>query len=160
MHSAYIYCRHGVVYTDHKKVTFMKAIRDKRAGFTLTEVMVASGVLVLFLAAFFSAFIIGIQALDLSVNHYRANAIARNRIQRARSFDYSSLTLLEEIDTRIDHHGNLDINGGFRRTTRINTNTVSAPHTVIIEVGVRFPIRSTGRLSEPLMMDNIIAVRM
>lgn len=138
----------------------MKTIRDKRAGFTLTEVMVASGILALFLAGFFSAFIMGIHALDLSVNHYRANAIARNRIQRARSFDFSSLELLKENEARIDHNGNPDPNGTFRRTTSIDTNTVSAPFTVMIQVGVRFPIRTRGGLSEPLMMENIIAVRM
>ena len=138
----------------------MKALRDNRGGFTLTEVMIASGILVLFLGAFFSAFIMGIEALDLTVNHYRANAIARNRIQRARSFDYSSLTLLEESEVRIDRDGNVDPNGTFRRSTRIDTNTVAAPFTVMIEVGVRFPVRARRALSEPLTMENIIAVRM
>ncbi len=138
----------------------MKCFRHSRAGFTLTEVMVASVILVLFLGAFFSAFIMGIRALDMSANHYRANAIARNRIQRARSFDYSSLPLLEELEVRIDRNGNLDPNGTFRRTTMINTNTVSAPHTVIVEVGVRFPVRTRRTLSEPLTMETIVATRM
>lgn len=138
----------------------MKTSKQGRAGFTLTEVMVASAILVLFLGAFYSAFIMGFHALNLSVNHYRANAIARNRIQRARSFDYSSIELLEESETRIDHNGNIDAMGTFRRSTTINTNTLTAPYTVLIEVGVRFPIRSDGALSAPLTMETLVAVKM
>ena len=138
----------------------MKNRRNKRAGFTLTEVMVASAILMVFLGGFLTAFMMGIRTLDMSMNHYRASAMARNRIQRARSFDYSSLTLLEENGARVDRHGNADPNGMFRRTTSIDTNTLTAPHTVKIVVGVRFPVRSSGGLSEPLVMENLIAVRM
>ena len=139
----------------------MKKMVNNRSGFTLTEVMVASGILLLFVGAFFSALIMGVRALDMSTNHYRANAIARNRIQRARTFDYSSLPLLAEEDARIDRYGNLDPTGTYRRSTRINTNTATAPYTVMIEVGVRFPVRGRGEaLSEPLKMETLIAVRM
>ncbi len=138
----------------------MKMSTDNRAGFTLTEVMIASAILVIFVGAFYSAFLMGIHTLDVSVNHYRANAIARNRIQRARSFDYSSIELLHENESPIDHNGNLDPQGTFRRSTTINTNTVTAPYTVLVEVGVRFPIRSSGSLSAPLTMQTLVAVKM
>lgn len=133
---------------------------DSRSGFTLTEVMVASTVLMIFLGGFLASFILGVRTLDMSTSHYRATTIARNRIQRARSFNYDSLSLLEENEARIDRHGNVDSSGDFRRSTLIFTNTVTAPHTVRIEVGVRFPIRKTGGLSEPVVMENLIAVRM
>jgi Tfp pilus assembly protein PilV len=145
------------MYTDEK----LSAVRGcPRGGFTLTEVMVASTVLMLFIVGLMAAFMMGLRTLDMTTNHYRATAIARNRIQRARSFDYNSLTLLTENEARIDQHGNADVSGTFRRTTSIDTNTATAPHTVRIEVGVRFPVRTTGTLSEPVVMENLIAVRM
>jgi prepilin-type N-terminal cleavage/methylation domain-containing protein len=138
-----------------------RVLQDRsRSGFTLTEVMVASTIMMIFIAGFLSAFIMGMRTLDMSINHYRASAIARNRIQRARSFDYDSLTLLEESEARIDQYGNSDPNGTFRRSTSITTNTATAPHTIQIEVGVRFPTRVQPGLSDPIFMQNIIAVRM
>lgn len=140
----------------------MKKGKRGTGGFTLTEVMIASAVLLLFLGGFLAAFIMGIRTLHMSTNHYRAVSIGRNRIQRARSFDYDSLVLLEENEVRIDHLGNLHAQGAFRRSTVIHTNTATAPYTVRIQVGVRFPTRSRSRggLSEPVTMDNLIAVRM
>ncbi len=141
--------------------TSHSAVRKRSCGgFTLTEVMVASTILMLFLGGFLASFIVGLRTLDMTTNHYRATAIARNRIQRARSFDYDSLTLLIENEVPIDRHGNADSSGTFRRSTDIFTNTVTAPHTVRIQVGVRFPVRSKAGLSEPLVMENLIAVRM
>lgn len=137
------------------------AVRNRSCGgFTLTEVMVASTILMIFLGGFLASFMMGFRSLDMSTNHYRATAIARNRIQRARSFDYDSLTLLIENEVPIDRHGNADPSGTFRRSTDIFTNTVTAPHTVRVQVGVRFPVRREGGLSEPLLMENLIAVRM
>jgi prepilin-type N-terminal cleavage/methylation domain-containing protein len=128
-------------------------------GFTMIEVMIASSVLLLFIGGFFASFVVGIRALDMSVNHYRANSIARNRIQRARSFAYESLPLLSESETAVDRFGNVDISGDFRRTTVISTNTPTAPHTVLIQVGVRFPLRD-NQFSEKVEVENLIAVRM
>jgi len=145
------------MYTDEKQPAVR---RCSRGGFTLTEVMVASTLLMIFLGGFLASFMMGARALDMSTNHYRATAIARNRIQRARSFDYDSLTLLEETEVSVDRYGNLDQSGTFRRSTTIDTNTVTAPHTVRVLVGVRFPIRVKSGLSEPLLMENLIAVRM
>jgi prepilin-type N-terminal cleavage/methylation domain-containing protein len=138
----------------------MKRSKQLKAGFTLTEVMVASAILMLFLGGFLSAFIMGVRTLELSVNHYRANAIARNRIQRARGFDFGSLMLLQESETRVDRNGIIDPQGQYWRTTLIDTNTVTAPHTVRVQVGVRFPVRNRNQRSEPVVMENIIAVRM
>ncbi len=131
-------------------------------GFTMTEVMVASMILMLFLAGFIGSFIMALRTLDASNNHYRATSIARNRIQRARSFEFASLPLLEETDNVIDRYGNIDQAGTFRRSTMISTNTPTAPHTVRIRVEVRYPLRSRSRqvLSAPLVFDNLIAREM
>lgn len=137
----------------------MKKKSQRCVGFTMVEVMIASSVLLLFLGGFLSAFLIGIRTLDMTVNHYRANAIARNRIQRARSFAFDSLPLLEESEVSIDRFGNADTQGEYRRTTVISTNTATAPHTVQIQVGVRFPLRD-NTFSEPVSVENVIAVRM
>lgn len=145
------------MYTDANQ----PAVRHRSCGgFTLTEVMVASTILMIFLGGFLASFIMGLRTLDMTTSHYRATAIARNRIQRARSFDYDSLTLLIENEVPIDLYGNADQSGAFRRSTDIFTNTVTAPHTVRIQVGVRFPVRTKDGLSEPLVMENLIAVRM
>ena len=145
------------MYTDANQL----AVRHRsRGGFTLTEVMVASTILMIFLGGFLASFVMGIRTLDMTTSHYRATAIARNRIQRARSFDYNSLPLLIENEVPVDLYGNAVSSGTFRRSTDIFTNTVTAPHTVRIQVGVRFPVRATGGHSEPLVMENLIAVRM
>lgn len=137
-----------------------RGVAKRCDGFTMTEVMVASMILMLFVGGFVGSFIMAIRTLNVSNNHYRATSIAQNRIQRARSFDYASLTLLNETEVAIDRHGNINSSGEFRRSTSVNTNTATAPHTVRVQVQVRYPVRTGDNLSAPLVVDNLIAVRM
>lgn len=134
----------------------------RHSGFTLLEVMIASTVLMLLIAGFVGSFIMALRTLDAANNQYRAKAIARNRIQRARSFEFSSLSLLAEEDSRIDRYGNIDQDGDYRRTTMISTNTPTWPHTIRIQVEVRYPLRSRAGhvLAAPLIFDNLIARQM
>lgn len=134
----------------------------RHSGFTLLEVMIASTILMVLVAGFVGSFIMALRTLDAANNQYRAKAIARNRIQRARSFEFASLPLLEETDSFIDRYGNIDQAGTFRRSTTIVTNTPTAPHTVGIRVEVRYPLRARARrvLSAPMVFDNLIAREM
>jgi len=100
----------------------MLRARRRDSGFTLTEVMVASGVLLFFVLGLLAALLMGIRTLDLSVQHYRATSIARNRVQRARSFSYSSLPLLQESGVRVTAMVmpiRMVISGGRHRSIRI-----------------------------------------
>lgn len=130
----------------------------RKAGFTLVEAMVAGSVLLIFVAGFTTALIFGVRSLQTANNHYRAMSIARNRLQRAMSFDFNSLDLLRESDVRIDHFGNLDGQGRFRRSTRVSTNWPT-PYTVRVQVGVRYPLARGPELSPPIVIDTLFAVQ-
>lgn len=135
------------------------SVRFDAAGFTLVEVMIASAILMMFIAGFVGAFIVGMRTLHTANNHYRAMSIARNRVQRARSFDFESLTLLNEDNVRIDQFGNTDPGGRYRRSTMVNTNWPT-PNTLRVRVGIRYPVGIGSNLSEPLVVDNLISLRM
>ncbi len=133
--------------------------QKKVAGFTLVESMIASAILMAFIAGFLVAFLMALRTLHSATQHYRATSIARNRIQRARAFDFDSLDLLAENEVRVDPYGNLDPAGRFRRSTRMTTNTPT-PFTIRIQVGVRYPTGVGAGLSAPLVVDTLIATRM
>lgn len=132
---------------------------DRKSGFTLVEAMIAGVILMFFVGGFVLTFIMAMRTVHTATNHYRATSIARNRIQRARAFDFGSLELLEENEIGIDQFGNSDPGGRFRRSTSISTNWAT-PHTVRIRVGVRYPLGTGANLSAPVVVESLIAAQM
>ncbi len=128
-------------------------------GFTLIEAMIACSVFALCIVGVVTSFTMTLRALHSSQNHYRAVAMARNRVQRARGFDFESLALLEEDGARVDRYGNIrPQDGRFRRSTEVVTG--ENPYTFLIKVSVSYPIGTSTNLSAPVVLDNLIATRM
>lgn len=92
---------------------------------TLVEVMIASGLLFMFIAAATGVLVATATALSQVRQRTTAAALAWSRIERARFMDFSLLPELEETTpgTRIDANGLLNIDGRFLRTTTLTFST-------------------------------------
>ena len=107
----------------------MKRIRTGRRfkrGMTLTEVVIATGLILTVMA---SSYVLIIQSAELSRSarrHYIAISLAKNRLERARNFLYNDLKLMAETDLTVNDNGNPDPAGRFRRTTVVDTNYAAA----------------------------------
>jgi type II secretory pathway pseudopilin PulG len=127
-----------------------------KKGMTLVEVIVAAFIFMIFCAGFYAVFIGALRTHKLAGDNYRATLIARNRIQRALSFDYGSLSLMAEPSgVAIDGEGNLKQNGLYRRTTTINTNV--APNLTQIQVEVYYPHRGPNLSAQPVKVTTLIS---
>jgi type II secretory pathway pseudopilin PulG len=127
-----------------------------KKGMTLVEVIVAAFIFMIFCAGFYAVFIGALRTHKLAGDNYRATLIARNRIQRALSFDYGSLSLMAEPSgVAIDGEGNLKQNGLYRRPTTINTNV--APNLTQIQVEVYYPHRGTNLSAQPVKVTTLIS---
>lgn len=120
-----------------------RGAKRKQAGFTLVEVIIASVIFFGIAGAFIAAYLSAMRTHAVASDFYKATCIARNRIQRARTLDYDSLSLLSEVDASVDEDGNVDQGGKFRRTTLVSS---VSPACTRIEIKVRFPVPN-GRLS-------------
>ena len=119
--------------------------RRLRRGMTITEVVVAT---FLILGVLTSSYLLINKSSELSRSarrHYIAISLAKNRLERARNFHYDDLKLMAETDLTVDDNGNPDPKGWFRRTTSVDTNYAaahgmsSALTEVIVTVKIRNP---------------------
>lgn len=94
-------------------------------GFTLTEVVIASAILVLVLTGFLLAFTQASRLQYMADRNYAASVIARNRIEHAKIFAYSSLSTLAEDNAQVDRNGENCSTGKFWRSTLIGTSPVN-----------------------------------
>lgn len=109
----------------------------RKRGVTMVEVLISLFITVMALAG---GYLIIVQSLELSRsarNHYIAVSIAKNRLERARNFEYSDLTLLAENNLVCDANGVPDPNGWFRRSTQINTNYAIGLTEITVTVKIR-----------------------
>ena len=111
-----------------------------REGLGLIEVIIA-----LFI---FGTAVAGMCALVLSVrgasdrsrDHYVAVNLAKNRLERARSFGFGQLSMFAENQVYINSVGTVTPNGDFRRTTVVSNVT---PNLAEIRVTVEIRNRDT-----------------
>lgn len=103
------------------------------SGFTLAELMIASGVFVIMVAAFTYGYIDAMKLHVMSADYYNATCLARNRIQRAKSVDFSSLSLIAESNKAIDAFGNYDSVGRFSRTV-IVSNLAADKTEIVVQI--------------------------
>jgi Tfp pilus assembly protein PilV len=107
-----------------------------KAGFSLTEVMVAGAILAFSCAAVFAACIGAIRTQYAASGYYRASCIARNRIQRGIALPFTTMPMLSEQDRRLDEEGNISYRGTYRRTTTV---TQVSDNCYEITVAVLYP---------------------
>jgi hypothetical protein len=74
---------------------------------------------------------------DRSRDHYVAINIAKNRIERAKTFDFDELDLLSESGVVVDVNGTPNGSGHYRRST-----SVSFAATNLKEIAVQVDIRN------------------
>ncbi|MBT3294449.1 MAG: hypothetical protein HN919_14655 [Verrucomicrobia bacterium] len=117
--------------------------KGRRDGFTIVEAVIASVIFFVITGSFIAAYLSAMRTHMMATDLYRATCIARNRIQRARTLDYGSLSLLGEQDAAVDELGNVVQGGAFRRTTVVSATT---PACTRIAVTVQFPIPN-GRVT-------------
>jgi len=108
----------------------------KKDGLTLVESIVAVCIFGIAIAGICALVVSARELNDRARLHYTAINIAKNRLEKARTLNFSTLSLFQENGTIVDYNGNPDPNGAFRRTTVISnvaTNLVE----IIITVDIR-----------------------
>lgn len=112
--------------------------RRKRmcAGMTLTEAVVSLFLFALFIACACELTVVTRQTSDRARFRYTAVNMAKNRIERAMTFDYDQVELCELRNIVMDGNGAPDANGDYRVSTTV-TQAGSNIKTVSVRVDVR-----------------------
>jgi hypothetical protein len=131
-----------------------KRRRVANAGFTITEILIASGLLLVGVAAIFAAAISSIRTQHLSSNRYHATCLARNRVQRGLALPFDTLPTLVSDKDSVDQDGNSNANGPYLRTT---TLTPISPNCYMITVEVSYPIGGGAMAATPAVIQSMIA---
>lgn len=99
----------------------MKRLSCPRAGFTLTESVVAITLCAMVLAAAYPLLTSTTRKLYQARDHYAATTICLAQIERARDIPYEQLgnALGRDNKVRVNEMGATDPNGRFRRTTTV-----------------------------------------
>lgn len=125
--------------------------RDARQGSTLTEVLVASAILVFAMAGAYRLTSAGVRVRTSAHHHYLAVLIANNRLERAKLIRYEDLPLLREDRVAVDANGIPAPNGPFLRTTQVQMGYRNNSRVAYVRVIVETPQlrrRSDPRASE------------
>lgn len=126
--------------------------KSRTVGFTIVELIVASCAFLIMAVAFIACLLGSMRTHEMSRNYYKATCLARNLVQRARTLSWSSLSLLNESDSKVDDDGNVVPDGRFRRTTTV-TNV--AADCVELTTSVSFPT-ANGISDAPLEIKTLI----
>jgi hypothetical protein len=131
-----------------------KSRRLANAGFSITEVVIASALLIVGVTATFSAAISSIRTHYIASNMYHATCLARNRVQRGLALPFDTLPALASDKDSIDQDGNANANGPYLRST---TLTPDSSDSYIITVEVSYPIGGGVMSSRPTVIQSRIA---
>jgi len=108
---------------------------------TLVEVVAAIFVFSIFVVGMFRVLVVARETSDRARDHYVAINLAKNRLERARAFDFSQLYLFAEAGTVVDHNGAPTADGRFRRIT-----TVTPIATNLVEMAITVQIKDRFKL--------------
>ena len=109
---------------------------QKIAGMTLVEVVIAVSIFSMCMAGVCSLILQSRRVSNRARAHYVAINIAKNRLEMARTYDYSLLDLFIESNIVVDKNGILVNDGDFRRTTTV-TEIKSNLTEMVIMVEIR-----------------------
>ena len=107
-----------------------------KAGFTIVESLVAVFTLSIFVAGVCALLVAARESIDRASMHYTAVNIAKNRLERLRTFEYGDMVMFAESDVRVDNEGNPDNAGHYQRSTTVS-NVSARLLDVTVEVGVQ-----------------------
>lgn len=116
--------------------------KKNRGGWSLVESLVSTVLLAMSGAVLSTAFLQGMRLGQVSSDYYAAVTIAKNRIERARAFEFRDLPLLAESNVRLDSTGVPDPYGKFTRTTEVDMT--HGPSLGRIVTTVAYPIPGRG----------------
>jgi len=126
----------------------------RNSGFSMVEVIVSLFLIVLVLGGGYRVIIQASKLSRAARNHYLAETLCKNRLERARNFDYGDLHLLDENSTVVNDSGYPDTTGWFSRTTTVDTNYL--PNCTQVSVVVQVKNRKTGNFGpEEESMDTL-----
>ena len=105
-------------------------------GMTLIEVVIAVFIFGIVMGGACMLVVQCRQGVDNARAHYVAVNIAKNRLEKGRTFGYDQLSVFSEDDVLVDVSGAVDSAGNFRRTT-IVSNVTSNLVEMIVTVEIR-----------------------
>jgi len=106
-------------------------------GFTLTEVMVASLILGLFMVGCYKMITGALWMNQAARDHYVAVNLADSRLERARNLQYASYAQLAETQLVMVADGTPSVTGPYRRSTSVNTNYGAVLTEFVVTVDIR-----------------------
>jgi prepilin-type N-terminal cleavage/methylation domain-containing protein len=106
-------------------------------GFTLTEVMVASAILAMFIVGCYKMVEGALWMNQAARDHYVAVNMADSRLERARNLQYATYSDLLETQLVMAADGTPSVTGPFRRTTSVNTNYGVVLTEFVVQVDIR-----------------------
>ncbi|MCE9614980.1 MAG: hypothetical protein K8T26_11925 [Lentisphaerae bacterium] len=108
-----------------------------RAGVGLIEVVIALFIFAGSVAGMCALVLMVREASDRARDHYVAVNLAKNRLERAKSFGFSQLSLFAENQVPMNSQGAPNAKGDFRRTTVVSNIAAN-----LTEVRVTVEIRN------------------
>ena len=107
----------------------------RKRGISIIETVVALMIFSICIGGFCGVVMQARQLSDQARDQYTAVNMAKNRFERARSFDFDQLHLFRESQVVVDHEGQPKQYGNYRRTTTVsNVNERLKEMTVTIEI--------------------------
>lgn len=111
-----------------------------RDGLGLVEVVIALFIFAAMVAGMCGLVLIARESSDRARDHYVAVNLAKNRLERAKSFGFDQLSMFAEDKVRMNSQGVQTPNGDFRRTTIVSNVT---PNLTEVRVTVEIRNRET-----------------
>lgn len=104
-------------------------------GLSLIETIVAVLVFAIVISGSCGLIVQGKQLSDIARGHYTAVNLCKNRLEKARTFDFDQLDLFAEANVIVNASGSPDYTAQYRRSTtvtEINDNLVQ--FSVVVEI--------------------------
>lgn len=115
-----------------------------RRGFTLVETVVTITLIAMIMGSAIKLISVATKVTRAARNRYIAATIAKNRLERARNFQYGDLHLMAENGVVVNENGVPNPNGWFKRYTAVNTNYVEAMSgSVVTKITVTIKMKNT-----------------
>ena len=130
----------------------VSGLRMGHDGFTIIESLIAIAVLSITMATFILLSLSSFRQLELASDYFRANALARNRVERIKIMNFDTILGLNEAEHRVDGHGNPDPEGSYRRETIVTPVTENCAN---VKVTVSFPDRPGHLQANPVVIETL-----